>query len=143
MAVPGVSLVDAAPEHFDAIVRIERAEGAGSVVALTEGHALQEALDRGHGVVVALRDSAVAGWIWFTVELRGGENVGQILRVAVDRAHRRAGIGSLLVDYARATFASGDCARARLVVSGADAGARAFFERCGFAVDAMTMDLPL
>ena len=77
-------IVEAEPPHFAAIVRIEREGAAGSLVALTEGHALAEAMQRGHHVAVALIDGEVAGWVWFGASLaRGGEEIGQVYRVAV------------------------------------------------------------
>jgi ribosomal protein S18 acetylase RimI-like enzyme len=143
MGSKAIALIDAAPDHFDAILRIERATAAGSVVALTEGQALQQALDRGHWIVAATRDGAVIGWIWFTIELRGGENVGQIFRVAVAEAHRRSGVGRALVAHAREIFVARDCTRIRLTLGADDDDARVFFEHNGFAADALTMDAPL
>jgi hypothetical protein len=49
-----LTFADATSAHFDAIFRLER-EGRGSCVgALTEGLALDEAVRRGHYVIVAL-----------------------------------------------------------------------------------------
>jgi ribosomal protein S18 acetylase RimI-like enzyme len=143
MPASTLTIIDATPAHFDAIVRIERASGRSSLVALTEGHALQEAIERGHWVVVAERDHDVLGWVWFSMELKAGENVGQIFRVAVAPEHRLGGVGHALVAHARGVFADRECTRIRLSLDGDDAGARAFFERIGFAVDAFSMDLPL
>jgi len=140
MTTSAIALVDAAPEHFDAILRMERAMGAGSIVALTEGQALQEALDRGHWLLVATRGDDVIGWVWFAIELRAGESVGQIFRVAIDAAHRRGGAGRALVERARDIFVARQCTRVRLTVAGDDADARTLFERTGFVVDAVTME---
>jgi hypothetical protein len=96
-------VVDAEFAHLAAIVRIERESAAGSVVALTEGHALAEATQRGQHVTVALVGGEVAGWAWFGTSLeRGGEEIGQIYRVAVAVSARRSG-----ADRARAGTARG------------------------------------
>lgn len=143
MATTPITLGEATPAHFDAIVRIERAATSGSIVSLTGAHALQEALDRGHWLVVATAGAETAGWAWFTVELVGGEHVGRLYRVAVAERQRRRGIGSALVAHARDVFASRGCTRVRLTLDSDDQGARAFFERAGFRIDAITMDRPL
>ncbi len=91
MDAAALTFVDATREHFDAIVRIERAAGGPSLVALTDGLALDEALERGHHVTVALDGDTVAGWIWFSVDGgRGGEEIGQLFRVAVAPERARA-----------------------------------------------------
>ena len=92
MDAPAFRIVEAAPEHFAAIVRIERAAGGSSLVALTAELALEEALQRGHYVSVALDGDTVAGWIWFSVDgSRGGEEVGHLFRVAVAPERARSG----------------------------------------------------
>jgi ribosomal protein S18 acetylase RimI-like enzyme len=138
-----LSLVEASPEHFPTIVRIERQSPSRSIVAATEGHALYEALERGHWVCVAMRNDDVVGWIWFTVELVGGEHIGSVLRIAVDRDARRRGAGTALLAHARRLFEERACTRMRLSVAGEDEGARAFFASAGFTVDAIHMDAPL
>ena len=135
------SVAEATAEHFHAIVEIERATGEGSVVALTEGAALQQALDRGHWLAVALDGEAVSGWIWFSIELgRSGEYVGQIFRVAVPQDARRAGVGTALIDHANMVFAERVVASVRITVSSGDEGARLFFEAAGYAPEALTME---
>ena len=143
MATPAITLGEATPAHFDAIVRIERASSGGSIVALTGADALARALERGHWLVVATAGDYVAGWAWFALELVSGENVGRLYRVAVGEEHRRRGIGSALVAHARDVFASRGCTRVRLTLDSDDAGARAFFKRAGFRIDAITMDQTL
>jgi ribosomal protein S18 acetylase RimI-like enzyme len=143
MATPAITLGDATSAHFDAIVRIERASAGGSVVALTGAHALAEALERGHWLVVATAGGETVGWAWFALELVSGEHVGRIYRVAVADEHRRRGVGGALVAHAREVFAARGCTRVRLTLASDDAAARAFFERAGFRIDAITMDQPL
>lgn len=134
-------IVDAAPPHFAAIVRIERESAAGSLVALTEGHALAEAMQRGYHVTVALIDGEVAGWAWFGTSLeRGGEEIGQVYRIAVTASAQRMGAGRALVSHARARLAERGVQRVRATVEGGAAGVRAFFEATGFAVDAVMME---
>ncbi len=141
---PALTFIDATPEHFDAIVRIEREAGGGSLVVLTDGLALDEALRRGHDVIVVLADGDVAGWIWFTVDAaRGGEDVGQVFRVAVARAHLRNGVGSALVKQAQTILARRQCTRVRFTLPGDDGATRAFLARLGYAVDAVIMERPL
>ena len=142
--MPVLSFAVATQEHFDAIVQIERRAGGGSVVALTGGRALQEALDRGHWVIVALDGGSVVGWAWFSVELdRGGEYTGQIFRIGVEAAARRAGVATALLEHARTVFAGREVVRVRAVLDGADAEAQAFFEAAGFAQASVTMERPL
>lgn len=143
MATPAITVGEATPSHFDAIVRIEQESASGSIIALTGTHALQDALDRGHWLVVATAGGATAGWAWFAMELKSGEHVGRLYRVAVAETHRRRGVGSALVAYARDVFASRGCTRVRLTLDSDDARARVFFERAGFRIDAITMDQPL
>lgn len=137
-------IADLQPAHFDAIVRIERDAAAGSVVALTHGHALREAHERGHYLLVALRDGDPVGWAWFSVDAgRGGEEVGVIYRIAVAAGERRVGVGRALAERTRATLAARDITRLRATVPGDDPAARAFFESLGFAVDALMMERTL
>ena len=144
MERPALTFIDATPEHFDAIVRLEREAGGSSLVVLTEGLALDEALRRGHDVVVAMADGVIAGWIWFSVDnARGGEDVGQVLRVAVARVRLRNGVGSALVEHAHAILAGRRCTRVRFTLPGDDGATRAFLTKLGYAVDAVIMERPL
>jgi len=138
---PALTFIDATPQHFDAIVLLEREAGGGSLVVLTEGLALDEALRRGHDVVIAMADGDVAGWIWFSVDnARGGEDIGQVFRVAVARAHLRKGVGSALVEHAHAILAQRQCTRIRFTLPGDDGATRAFLAELGYAVDAVIME---
>ncbi len=139
-----LALCEAQPHHFDAIVRIEQESGVGSIVALTRGHALAEAIGRGHHVTVATVDGTVAGWIWFGTDMgRGAEEVGYVYRVAVARSHARSGIGAALLAHAQVTLAARGVTRVRATVDAGRHDARAFFERSGYRVDAVTMERPL
>ena len=139
-----LTFTDAAPDHFDAILRIERDAGPGSVIALTAGHALAEAISRGHYVIVALEAGDVAGWAWFTVDgSRGGEEVAQLYRVAVASDRRRVGVGRALIEHAQAVLAERNCTRMRASFAGDDDAARAFLGSLGYAVDTVTMERPL
>lgn len=144
MTTAAVTFVDATPAHFAAIVRIERAAGGPSLVALTEGQALDEALQRGHYVSVALDGDDVAGWIWFSIDgSRGGEEIGQLYRVAVAPERVRTGIGRALIEHAQATLAARNCTRVRATLTGDDAATRAFLAPIGYAVDAVIMERAL
>ncbi|TAK64407.1 MAG: GNAT family N-acetyltransferase [Dehalococcoidia bacterium] len=141
---PALTFADAAPRHFDAILRIERDAGPSSVVTLTAGQALEEALERGHYVLVALDADDVAGWAWFTVDgSRGGEEVAQLFRVAVAAERRRTGVGRALIEHAQAVLAERDCTRMRAALAGDDHVARSFLAALGYAVDTVTMERPL
>lgn len=141
---PEITLVEATRKHVDAIVQIERAAGGRSLVALTHGQAVVEALERGHYVTVALAGNEVAGWIWYATDLgRGAEEAGQIFRVAVAEDHVRSGVGRALMEHAQATLAARDVKRVRVTVGGEDAEARAFVARLGYAVDAVMMERAL
>ena len=143
MGAREITLTAALDVHFDAIVALERGAGR-SLVALTEGHALQEARERGHETVVALAGDAVVGWIWYGRSLeRGAEEIGQIYRVAVASDARRGGIARALLTHARDTLAALGCTRLRATVDGEDAAARRLFEDAGFVVDAVVMERAL
>jgi ribosomal protein S18 acetylase RimI-like enzyme len=144
MDLTSVTLCDAQPHHFDAIVRIEEEAGGSSLVVLTRGQALAEAMGRGHYVTVALHDDDVAGWIWFGVDLgRGAEEVGYVYRVAVTRPLARSGIGVALLAHAQATLAARGVVRVRTTVDAENVDARAFFESRGYRLDAVTMERAL
>ncbi len=141
---PALRFVDASRQHFDAILRIERDAGPSSVIALTAGRALEEALARGHYVIVALDAGEAAGWAWFTVDgSRGGEEVAQLFRVAVAADRRRSGVGRALVEHAHAILAARDCTRMRAALASDDDATRAFLGALGYAVEAVTMERPL
>lgn len=141
---PALTFADAAPHHFDAILRIERDAGRSSVIALTAGQALEEAIARGHYVIVALDGTHVAGWAWFTVDAsRGGEEVAQLFRVTVATERQRTGVGRALVEHAQSLLAGRNCTRMRAVLAEDDHATRAFLRALGYAVDSVTMERPL
>lgn len=136
-----IEIIEAGPEHYVDIVSIERESATGSLVALTEGHALSEASARGHHVVVAVTNGAVAGWAWFGRSLeRGAEEVGQVYRIAVKRDARRTGAGAAMLAHVRAELNALGIRRIRATLPGDDADTRAFFEASGFVVDAVIME---
>jgi GNAT superfamily N-acetyltransferase len=133
----------ATPAHFASIASIERAAPSGSLVALNGLAILDEALARGHHVVVALEAGEVVGWSWFSLEAgRGGDDVGRLHRIAVRAERRRQGIGRALLGHVHAALAARSCTRLRATF-GDDDAARAFFGSAGFAVETVTMEQPL
>lgn len=71
---------------------------------------------------------AIRGYIgWWCV---GDEAL--ITHVAVDEAYRRGGVGTALVECAKASSARAGAVRMRLTVRAANASARAFYRRAGF-----------
>lgn len=144
MTAPALTIAPATAAHVEAILAIERAAGGASVVALTHGHAVREAMARGHDLIVALEGATVAGWAWFALdEGRGGEACGQLYRIAVAPHARRGGAGAALVAHARATLRARGCARMRATISAADGDALAFFRAAGFADDAIVVEAAL
>jgi ribosomal protein S18 acetylase RimI-like enzyme len=138
-----ITLIPAGDAHFEAILQLERDAGR-SLVALTEGHALREAHARGHAIVVAMAGRDVAGWIWYGRSLeRGGEEIGQIYRVAVRGESRRTGIGRELIGHAIDELKSHGCTRVRTLVEGGDEVARALFADAAFSVESVTMEREL
>lgn len=137
-----LTIIDVTQEHVAPIVELERAAGGASVVALTRGDALTEALARGHHVIAAVAaDGAVAGWAWFATDMgRGAEEVGHVFRVCVAPAHRRNGVASMLLAHVRTTLAGRGVRRLRATLPGDAAAARALFAAHGFAVDAVIME---
>ena len=135
-----VTLCDATPAHFAAIMHIERALGSSSAVAIGGTPALEHAHARGHWLTVAVDGSDVAGWAWFTVDIdRGGEYAGKLLRIAVEPSQQRRGVGRALLDHVRRSMRERQCARISLTLDAADDGARAFFVANGLAVDSVAM----
>ena len=139
--IDGIVMVAATPVHFEAIVAIERARGGGSVVAMTHGHALSEAIERGHIVAVGLSGGDVAGWIWCSVDdSRGGESVGQLHCVGVVRDRGDvAATGLALVEHVRTLLAERGCTHMRTTLAGDDAETATLLTSAGFAVDAVIM----
>jgi ribosomal protein S18 acetylase RimI-like enzyme len=83
-------------------------------------------------VWVAEEGSAVAGFV--AARLDHDEHTGEIYMIAVDPAHQRAGVGSLLTQHALTWFADNGMALA-MVETGGDPGhapARRTYERAGF-----------
>lgn len=144
MTAPAIAIVPATAEHVDAIIAIERNSGDASVVALTHGHAVREAMARGHDVIVALDGAEVTGWAWFTAEdARGGDTVGQLYRVAVASGARRDGIGTALLARVRAALRDRGCARVRATIGATDGDALTFMRAAGFADDAIVVEAAL
>jgi ribosomal protein S18 acetylase RimI-like enzyme len=141
---PSITITAAETSHVAAIVAIERAIPGGSIVALTHGRAVEEAIARGHGVAVALDSEEVIGWAWWSVEdARGGERIGQLSRIAVAPAHRRIGIGRALAERALVAMREHGATAVRLSADTADADAVAFFASIGFAPSVITMEQAL
>lgn len=144
MTAPSLTIAPAGEAHLAAIIVIERDAGGASVVALTHGHALREAMARGHDVIVAIEGDSVAGWAWFSLDDgRGGDLIGQLYRVAVTANARRGGTGGALLAYARASLRERGCTRIRATISAGDDGAVAFFRAAGFADDAIIVEATL
>lgn len=144
MAPGPLEFTDATSEHVAAIVAIERASAENPLVVLTDGLALDEAMRRGHYLTVAIEDGAVAGWIWYSVDMgRGGEEAGQLFRVAVAPGRARNGVGRALVEHAQATLGQRQCGRMRVTLAAGDEAARIFFGKLGYAVAAITMERAL
>ena len=115
-----------------------------SIVTLTAGLAIEEAVRRGHYVIVALDAAEVAGWVWFSVDsARGGEEIAQMFRVAVAPELKRSGVGRALVEHAQSVLAARDCTRVRVTLPAGDEVSRAFLVSLGYTVDAVTMERPL
>jgi GNAT superfamily N-acetyltransferase len=141
---PTITIVEAGAEHFADIAEIERASGRTSPVTLTNGLSLQESLDRGHWVAVAVGENGTRGWIWFTVELdRGGEYTGVVMRIGVTSAMRRGGVGRQLMDYADSVFHERGVVRVRATVDGDSGDAEAFFGAVGFSIAAVMLERQL
>lgn len=84
-------------------------------------------------VWVAERDTVVAGFV--AARLDHEESMGEIYMIAVDPAHQRNGIGSLLTSFALQWFKDNGMALA-MVETGGDPGhapARRTYEQAGFA----------
>jgi [ribosomal protein S18]-alanine N-acetyltransferase len=60
-------------------------------------------------------------------------DVAELQRIAVDRAHRRTGLATALLDGVRSLAVDGDADRLLLEVREDNAGAIAFYESQGFA----------
>lgn len=101
------------------------------------GHFLDSQRERPDKIVlVAERDGAVVGYAYAGAEgndymvLRGP--AGEIYDLVVDPAHRRQGIGSVLLEAALAALARLGAPRAVLFTADKNYGAQQMFDRAGF-----------
>ncbi|MGE5137211.1 MAG: N-acetyltransferase family protein [Gemmatimonadota bacterium] len=91
---------------------------------------------RGRVVLLAEQDGKAAGTADCTVLANlthGGRPFMLIENVVVARAHRRAGVGTALLDAAAALARPAGCYKAQLLSRADRTGAHAFYEACGFA----------
>jgi GNAT superfamily N-acetyltransferase len=143
MATDAITIVDASEAHFDAILRIDRADrdsGGGSIMGLLGEDGLRAALARGHWIAMATLGDDVEGWIWFGIELKNGETVCEVFHVSVRHDARGAGVGRALLDHARSVAVPRGCSIMTLNVDAAADGARAFFRGAGFSESAVSME---
>jgi ribosomal protein S18 acetylase RimI-like enzyme len=104
-----------------------------------------QAPDRLPGLVVVARDEAGAraGFIWVEQARSGftGEIFAMITEVFVEKAHRRRGVGGLLLREAMAWARANQHVRVVLNVAADNAAARALYASVGFAVDNLRMSV--
>lgn len=84
---------------------------------------------------LAEEDGRAVGYLVACLELsiEHGGVMGEIDELFVQPAHRGAGLGARLLATAEEALAAAGCPRLSLEVGRANARARAFYERCGFA----------
>jgi ribosomal protein S18 acetylase RimI-like enzyme len=93
--------------------------------------------DRPEDVLVADVDGAVAGYVKLgrALPLHSNRHVLEVKGLAVDPAHQGRGVGRALLEAAASEAAARGARRLTLRVLGPNAGARALYESCGFAVE--------
>lgn len=83
----------------------------------------------GAGFLVAQQDNMIVGYIIFWIRY---EDEGHIISIAVDKDHRRKGVGAELVNYAVDIFKKCNVREIKLEVRVGNAGARKFYTEMGF-----------
>lgn len=101
----------------------------GLVWSWTPQRVLRAVARRDTTVVVARRDADLDGFAIMQL----GEESAHLSLLAVSPAHRRRGLGTRLIDWLAATAIEAGVFRIDLELRELNAGARAFYERCGFA----------
>lgn len=102
--------------------------------------------------LVAADGGAIAGFAIAEMRMHHGEAVGHIVTVDIDPAHRRRGVGRLLMEAMAGRCREAGVARLQLEVAVDNEGAIAFYKELGFSptgrircyymgkLDALTME---
>lgn len=103
---------------------------------------LEKALKREpNGLVVALLDEQIVGWLWLRTEKDRSTNAkfGYIKSIIVASKHRHQGFGKKLAEAAKQYFLSRGVHRVDLIVSATNYEATSFFDRVGFEREHSTL----
>jgi ribosomal-protein-alanine N-acetyltransferase len=93
---------------------------------------LLEIYNLGAGFLVAQKDNSIVGYIIFWIRF---EDEGHIISIAVDKNHRREGIGSKLVETTMEIFKKYSVKTIKLEVRVENVQARKFYKKIGFKED--------
>jgi ribosomal-protein-alanine N-acetyltransferase len=124
--LPAIRIVRFRKEHLPRIMQIERASfgrDAYSRSLFRELHGAHPGL-----FLVARRGTSVSGYIVGCA----GAGIGEIVSVAVDPAHRGAGVGAALVEHLLGKLAAAGVARVELMVRLDNHPAIRFYRQFGF-----------
>lgn len=105
--------------------------------------ALRRADGQRTGVLVAGDDAGLAGFVSFSPTRDGDEDpgrVGEVQAIYVLPGRQRSGLGRQLLEAATGQLASAGFGQATLWVLDTNAGARRFYEACGWSADGCRKD---
>jgi len=127
--------IEDAPEIYT--LARELAETVGDALPREEAvrERLEELLEEPRArVLVAEGEDGVVGVasLWIKPDLAHGDAVVEVPMLAVAEAHRREGVGRLLMDEVRDVAARNDSALIELVATRANVAARDFYRSLGF-----------
>ena len=127
--------IEDAPEIYT--LARELAETVGDALPREEAvrERLEELLEEPRArVLVAEGEDGVVGVasLWIKPDLAHGDAVVEVPMLAVADAHRREGVGRLLMDEVRDVAARNDSALIELVATRANVAARDFYRSLGF-----------
>ena len=127
--------IEDAPEIYT--LARELAETVGDALPREEAvrERLEELLEESRArVLVAEGEDGVVGVasLWIKPDLAHGDAVVEVPMLAVAEAHRREGVGRLLMDEVRDVAARNDSALIELVATRANVAARDFYRSLGF-----------
>lgn len=85
--------------------------------------------------LIAENMGEVVGFLSFTIDKSGKENIGNIHTTIIKNGRRGQGIGKRLFNYAKQIFKRGDCRRIKTFIHKKNKGAFKFWKKQGFEME--------